>query len=253
MLFVRIRQHTADAVRHRAHAEKIVHPLAERHLEAQLRLLREGKILPDFVRRKKAHIRLLPQHQAHQSRGVRQRREARKHALADGIFALARRAEHHQARAHVDAVGVEHALRVGRDLDRVLAALPRRLDPDDGRFGQQIVPLLQKRFGIVLVRRQRHDAPKFFDGFGRGRAAENLPAQPACAPTLQLFEHQAVLNVHIPVHAQIHKPQVFAPHRPAVAFAQLRVELHAFSPRFMLAKKRRQAAASGKRNGTPAW
>ena len=100
------------------------------------------------------------------------------------------------------AVGVQHGPGVGGGLNGPQATLPGGLDPD-GRLGaEHIRPVGQQHIRIVLIGGQGQHLPQLLQGLRLG-TLQQLAAQAAAAPQVDLLLHQPTLGIHVLVHGHV--------------------------------------------------
>jgi hypothetical protein len=219
-----------DVVGDAADAEEVVDAAGHRHGEALLDALREAEARVLVGVGQPGEVDVLLAQRRHEPRRVGQGRPAVEHAVAAGDvdLALFPGGGHEQAGHQVVAVGVEHAARVGRELDGPQPALPRRLDPDGGLAAEHAGLAPEQLVGVVGVARERQrlaeggDVPAVRDRL----VSEQLAAEAAGAPELDLLGHQVALDIHVVVEGDVREAAVFLPQLLMGALFQLLLKSH---------------------------
>ena len=202
----------ADIVEHTAQTEEVLNALLHAQFEALHISFLEGHLDGVLDRGQEFYVDFIFEEQGKKACYKGHRCQSVEHMIGytDVKLALFLTGRQNQTAHDVVLEGVKHGLGIRGNLNRMNAAFPSCLNPENRIAGKGTDLLCQKCRSIVIIGSQRNHFPELTDRAGMFSFQDAL-AQTAGRPQFHLFQKQTVLNVHELIHAQGQKSAVLLP------------------------------------------
>ena len=201
-----------DIVEHASQTEEILNALLHAQLEALYISFLEGHLDGVLDGGQEFNVNLILEQQGEKTCYKGHRSQSVKHMVSyvDVKLAFLLAGRQNQTTHDVVLESVKHGLGIRGDLNRVNAAFPCRLNPENGITGKGTDLFGQECRSIIFISGQGNHFPELTDRAGLF-SFQNALAQTTGRPQFHLLQKQAVLNVHELIHAQGQKSAVLFP------------------------------------------